>query len=73
MASIQPISYPPKSAFGFFSTVPFWGANSRFRKMVRRQLVSRAPFKAEIDAMSSEELEKYYDKIIASWDRMAGK
>ena len=51
MDPIQPISYPPKSAFGFFSTVPFWGANSRFRKTVRRQLLSRASFKAEIDAM----------------------
>ena len=51
MVPIQPISYPPKSAFGFFSTVPFWGANSRFRKTVRRQLLSRASFKAEIDAM----------------------
>ena len=53
MASIQPISYPPKSAFGFFSTVPFWGANSRFRKTVRRQLLSRDSFKSEIDAMWS--------------------
>ena len=53
MASIQPISYPPKSAFGFFSSVPFWGANSRFRKTVRRQLLSRASFEAEIDAMWS--------------------
>ena len=51
MASIQPISYPPKSAFGFFSPVPFWGANSRFRKKVRRQLLSRASFEVEIDAM----------------------
>ena len=53
MASIQPISYPPKSAFGFFSPVPFWGANSRFRKTVRRQLLSRDSFKFEIDAMWS--------------------
>ena len=53
MASIQPISYPPKSAFGFFAPVPFWGANSRFRKTVRRQLLSRDSFKSEIDAMWS--------------------
>ena len=53
MVPIQPISYPPKSAFGFFAPVPFWGANSRFRKTVRRQLLSRASFKAEIDAMWS--------------------
>lgn len=51
MIPIEPISFPPKSAFGFFSTVPFWGANSRFRKKVRRQLLSRASFKSEIDAM----------------------
>lgn len=53
MVPIQPISYPPKSAFGFFSTVPFWGANSRFRKTVRRQLSSRTSFEAEINAMWS--------------------
>ena len=53
MVPIQPISYPPKSAFGFFSSVPSWGANSRFRKTVRRQLLSRASFEAEIDAMWS--------------------
>ena len=53
MVPIQPISYPPKSAFGFFSTVPFWGANSRFRKTVRRQLLSRTSFEAEINAMWS--------------------
>ena len=51
MIPIEPISFPPKSAFGFFSTVPFWGANGKFRKKVRRQLLSRASFKAEIDAM----------------------
>ena len=53
MVPIQPISYPPKSAFGFFAPVPFWGANSRFRKTVRRQLLSRDSFKSEIDAMWS--------------------
>ena len=51
MISIEPISLPPKSAVGFFATLPFFGANSRFRKKVRRQLLSRASFKSEIDAM----------------------
>lgn len=53
MISIEPISLPPKSAFGFFAPVPFWGANSRFRKKVRRILQSRSPFKDEIAAMWS--------------------
>ena len=53
MVPIQPISYPPKSAFGFFSPVPIWGANSRFRKKVRLQLLSRASCKDEIEAMWS--------------------
>ena len=53
MFLIEPISHPPKSAFGFFSTVPFWGANSRFRKTVRRILLSRASFKDEIAAVWS--------------------
>ena len=51
MILVEPISLPSKSAFGFFATLPFFGANSRFRKTVRRQLLSRASFKAEIDAM----------------------
>ena len=53
MVPVEPISYPPKSAFGFWAPVPFFGANSRFRKTVRRQLLSRASFKSEIDAMWS--------------------
>ena len=53
MNSIEPISYPPKSVFGFFSTVPFLGANSRFRKKVWRQLLARASFGDEIEAMWS--------------------
>ena len=53
MISVEPISLPPKSAFGFFSTVPIFGANSRFRKKVKRILLSRASFKAEIEAMWS--------------------
>ena len=48
---VEPISLPPKSAFGFFAPVPFWGANSRFRKKVKRELLSRASFKDEIAAM----------------------
>ena len=43
------ISFPPKSAFGFFSALPFWGANSRFRKKVRRQLLSRSSLGGEIE------------------------
>ena len=53
MNSIEPISYPPKSAFGFFATLPFFGANSRFRKKVWRQLLARASFGDEIEAMWS--------------------
>ena len=53
MVPIQPISYPPKSAFGFFSTVPIWGANSRFRKKVKRILASREPFEETIETMWS--------------------
>ena len=53
MIPIQPISYPPESAFGFWAPVPFFGANGRFRKTVRRILLSRASFKAGIDALWS--------------------
>ena len=53
MISIEPISFPPKSAFGFFAPLPFFGANGRFRKKVRRQLLSRAPFGDEIEAVWS--------------------
>ena len=53
MISVEPISLPPKRAFGFFSTVPVWGANSRFRKKVRRQLLARSSFVDEIEAMWS--------------------
>lgn len=51
MIPVEPISLPSKSAFGFFSNVPFWGANGKFRKKVRRQLLARASFGDEIDAM----------------------
>ena len=53
MSQIEPISLPPKSFFGFLSTVPFWGANSRFRKTVKRQLLSRATSREEVEAMWS--------------------
>ena len=49
MGAIKEISFPPKSAFGFFATLPFFGANSRFRKRVKRQLLVRASFKDEIE------------------------
>ena len=53
MVSIEAITFPPKSAFGFFAPVPIWGANGRFRRKVRRILLARSPFKDEIDAMWS--------------------
>ena len=51
MARLEQISYPPKSAFGIFSSVPFLGANRRFREEVRRQLLSRSSSENEIDAL----------------------
>lgn len=48
---MERIVFPPKSTFGFFSTVPFFGANCKFRKMVRRKLLSRVSFKNEIETM----------------------
>ena len=51
MVQIETIIYPPKSAFGFFSAVPVWGANSKFRKKVKLLLLSRASFQNEIEAM----------------------
>ena len=53
MVPVELIQYPPKSAFGFFSGVPIWGANSKFRKKVKRILLSRASFQNEIEAMWS--------------------
>ena len=50
MSVIEPILLPPKSTFSFWAPVPIFGANGRFRKEVRRQLLSRSPFKAEIEA-----------------------
>ena len=51
MIQPEPISLPPKSAFGVFSAVPFFGANAKFRKKVVRQLLSRVPYEAEIESM----------------------
>ena len=48
MIQQETITLPPKSAFGFFSTVPFFGANAKFRKKVIRLLCSRASFQHEI-------------------------
>ena len=55
MIQIKRITYPPKGAFGFFSCIPFWGANSKFRRKVKRILLSRASsaFQNEIEAMWS--------------------
>ena len=53
MVQIEQIALPPKEDFGFFSTVPIWGANSRFRKKVKRILASRDPFKETIETMWS--------------------
>ena len=50
MITVEPISFPPKSAFGFFAPVPFWGANGRFRRQVRRILLARSSFGDEIEA-----------------------
>jgi len=51
MVQLETISLPPKSAFGFFSAVPFFGANVKFRKKVVRQLLLRGPYEAEIKSM----------------------
>ena len=51
MPTPENITLPPKSAFGFFSAVPFFGANAKFRKKVVRQLLSRVPYEAEIESM----------------------
>ena len=53
MIQLETISLPPKSSFGFFSTVPFFGANAKFRKKVVRLLRSRASFRNEIESIWS--------------------
>ena len=49
MIQLETIALPPKSAFGFFSAVPFFGANVKFRKKVVRLLRSRTSFQHEIE------------------------
>jgi len=69
MSRIEPISLPPKSAFGFWAPLPFFGANSQFRKKIKRELLVRASFKAEIEAawasspFSPEEIRDILDCI----------
>ncbi len=53
MVQIEQIAVPSKEDFGFFSPVPIWGANSRFRKKVKRILASREPFEETIETMWS--------------------
>ena len=51
MIQLEMISLPQKSTFGFFSTVPFFGTNAKFRKKVIRLLRSRASFQHEIESI----------------------
>ena len=51
MIQLETITLPPKSAFGFFSAAPFFGANAKFRKKVIRLLRSRATFRNEIESL----------------------
>ncbi len=51
MIPLETITLPPKSAFGFFSTVPFFGENAKFRKKVVRLLRSRASLQNEIESI----------------------
>lgn len=51
MPTPENIALPPKSTFGFFSTVPFFGADRKCRKKVIQQLLSRVPYEAEIESM----------------------
>ena len=53
MIQLETISLPPKSAFGFFSTVPFFGANAEFRKRVIHLLRLRDSFQNEIESLWS--------------------
>ena len=53
MIQLETISLPPKSSFGFFSTMPFFGANAKFRKKVVRLLRSRSSFQHEIESIWS--------------------
>ena len=51
MIQLETITLPPKSSFGFLSTVPFFGANAKFRKKVIRLLRSRTSFRNEIESI----------------------
>ncbi len=51
MPTPENIALPPKSAFGFFSAAPFFGADRKCRKKVIQQLLSRVPYEAEIESM----------------------
>ena len=53
MIQLETISLPPKSAFGFFSTEPFFGANAKFRKRVIHLLRLRDSFQNEIESIWS--------------------
>ena len=53
MVQFEQIAVPSKEDFGFFSTVPILGANSRFRRKVKRILASREPFEETIETMWS--------------------
>ena len=53
MPTPENIALPPKSAFGFFSAVPFFGANAKFRKRVIHLLRLRDSFQNEIESLWS--------------------
>lgn len=53
MIQLEPITLPQKSAFGFFSAVPFFGANAKFRKRVIHLLRLRDSFQNEIESIWS--------------------
>ena len=53
MIQLETLTLPSKSTFGFFSTVPFFGANAKFRKKVIRLLRSRVSFRNEIESIWS--------------------
>ena len=53
MIQQETITLPTKSTFGFFSAVPFFGANAKFRKKVIHLLRSRTSFQHEIESIWS--------------------
>jgi len=50
MVRLEQICFPKKS-LGFFSYIPFFGENYKIRKTIIQQLLSRKPYKEEIDCM----------------------